>query len=82
MRVHLERRDIHGLTLLDPLASSQFTQSVFNNPAVKESEDCMYLNVYAPSSPRGSAGKAVLFWIFGGSLQFGSAGRSALVKIA
>ncbi|KAH6235186.1 hypothetical protein HBI42_020270 [Parastagonospora nodorum] len=57
-----------------PLASSRFTQSVFNNPPVEESEDCLYLNVYAPSAPAGGLGRAVMFWIFGGSLQFGTGG--------
>jgi carboxylesterase type B len=66
------------LTLLDPLTSVQFTQSIYNNPAPAESEDCMYLNIYAPSSTGGGVGKAVLFWIFGGSLQFGNAGTRPL----
>ncbi|KAF1834105.1 alpha/beta-hydrolase [Decorospora gaudefroyi] len=58
-----------------PLASSLFTQEVFNNPAPVESEDCLYLNVYAPSTPAGGAGRPVMFWIYGGSLQFGNAGQ-------
>jgi carboxylesterase type B len=62
------------LTPADPLASSEFTQYVFNNPAPVEFEDCLYLNVFAPSGPIVGAGKPVLFWIFGGSLQFGNAG--------
>ncbi|KAF2127653.1 alpha/beta-hydrolase [Dothidotthia symphoricarpi CBS 119687] len=58
-----------------PLASSQVTQQIFNNPRPVESEDCLYLNVYAPSTPAGGAGRAVLFFIFGGSLQFGNGGQ-------
>ncbi|KAI4621207.1 uncharacterized protein J4E87_006835 [Alternaria ethzedia] len=58
-----------------PLSSSQFTQAVFNNPPPEESEDCLYLNVYAPSTPSGGNGRAVMFWIYGGSLQFGNAGQ-------
>ncbi|KAJ4350897.1 hypothetical protein N0V95_004345 [Ascochyta clinopodiicola] len=58
-----------------PQASSQFTQSVFNNPPPVESEDCLYLNVYAPSGSPGGNGRAVMFWIYGGSLQFGNAGQ-------
>ena len=38
-----------------------------------DSEDCLYLNVYAPAT--GGTGKAVMFWIYGGSLQFGTAGQ-------
>jgi carboxylesterase type B len=34
-----------------------------------ESEDCLYINVYAPT---GCGCKAVLFWIYGGDLQMGS----------
>jgi carboxylesterase type B len=66
-----------SLTLwnIDPLASFEYTRSVFNNPAPEESEDCLYLNVYAPSTPAAGTGRAVLFWIFGGSLQFGHAGK-------
>jgi len=60
--------------LLDPLASSQVTQLIFNQPAPKESEDCLYLNIYAPSSPAAGAGRAVMFWIYGGALQFGNEG--------
>lgn len=60
---------------LDPLSSSQFTQAVFNNPPPEESEDCLYLNIYAPATPPGGAGRAVMFWIYGGSLQFGNAGQ-------
>lgn len=37
-----------------------------------ESEDCLYLNVYAPAT---GADKPVMFWIYGGGLQFGTAGQ-------
>ncbi|KAK4555192.1 hypothetical protein LTR86_007488 [Recurvomyces mirabilis] len=60
-----------------PLASQQFTEAVFNNPAPKESEDCLYLNVYAPSTPAPADGRAVMFWIYGGALEFGNAGQPA-----
>jgi hypothetical protein len=63
--------------LVDPLSTSQFTQSLFNNPPAEESEDCLYLNVYAPATPAGGASKAVMFWIYGGALQFGNAGQDA-----
>lgn len=52
-----------------------FTEYIFNNPAPEESEDCLYLNVYAPSSPPPAGGRAVMFWIYGGALQFGNAGQ-------
>ncbi|CAN9222284.1 unnamed protein product [Alternaria alternata] len=70
---------MHGRSMYelwpDPLSSSQFTQAVFNNPPPEESEDCLYLNVYAPATPPGGAGRAVMFWVYGGSLQFGNAGQ-------
>lgn len=59
----------------DPLLSQQFTELVFNSPAPQESEDCLYLNVYAPSTPAGGKGRSVMFWIYGGSLEFGNAGQ-------
>ncbi|KAI5368281.1 putative carboxylesterase, type B, carboxylesterase type B, carboxylesterase type B, active [Septoria linicola] len=55
-----------------------FTKAVFNNPGgvpPEESEDCLYLNIYAPSTPAPCDGRAVLFWLYGGSLQFGNAGQ-------
>ncbi|KAK5133457.1 hypothetical protein LTR08_007699 [Meristemomyces frigidus] len=58
-----------------PLVSQQFTELVFNNPAPVESEDCLYLNVYAPSTPAPADGRTVMVWIYGGSLQFGNAGQ-------
>lgn len=51
----------------------------FNNPrgpAPAESEDCLYLNVFAPQSASPTNTKAVLFWLFGGNNQFGGASLS------
>ncbi|TKA21640.1 hypothetical protein B0A50_08816, partial [Salinomyces thailandicus] len=58
-----------------PEAAQLFVNSVFNNPAPPESEDCLYLNVYAPSTPAPADGRAVMFFLYGGSLQFGTAGQ-------
>ncbi|EON69466.1 hypothetical protein W97_08726 [Coniosporium apollinis CBS 100218] len=58
-----------------PEASRNFTISTFNTPAPEESEDCLYLNVYAPAAPARGAGRAVMVWIYGGSLRFGTAGQ-------
>ena len=53
---------------------------------MKESEDCLYLNVYAPGAPAEGRGRAVLLWLYGGGgemdggaaqLQFGNAGQRA-----
>ncbi|GIY68450.1 acetylcholinesterase-1 [Caerostris extrusa] len=37
-----------------------------------KSEDCLYLNIYAPFHAKEGNKKAVLFWIFGGGFTFGS----------
>jgi carboxylesterase type B len=47
----------------------------FNNPPPQESEDCLYLNVFAPSTPPPPGGYPVMFWIYGGALEFGNAGQ-------
>ncbi|BFZ55295.1 hypothetical protein PYCC9005_002335 [Savitreella phatthalungensis] len=57
--------------------SSDRVKAVFNNPGLPppaESEDCLYLNVYVPPGTTSTSGKASLFWIFGGNLQFGTGG--------
>ncbi|KAL9625262.1 MAG: hypothetical protein Q9160_000664 [Pyrenula sp. 1 TL-2023] len=56
-----------------PAAVQQVTGTVFNNPPPAESEDCLYLNVFAPAND--TPGKTVMFWIYGGALQFGNAGQ-------
>ncbi|KAH8805212.1 Alpha/Beta hydrolase protein [Xylogone sp. PMI_703] len=58
-----------------PESRRNFTNIVFNNPVPQESEDCLYLNIFAPSTAPPPGGYAVLFWIYGGSLQFGNAGQ-------
>ncbi|KAH7409040.1 liver carboxylesterase 1 precursor [Cadophora sp. MPI-SDFR-AT-0126] len=53
------------------------TMRIFNNPgytAPVESEDCLYLNVYAPSSATKASNLPVMVWIYGGNLAFGAAG--------
>ncbi|KAJ9645719.1 hypothetical protein H2199_002759 [Coniosporium tulheliwenetii] len=52
---------------------SDILETVFNGFATEESEDCLYLNVYAPAGPVPDSGRAVMFSIYGGNLQFGSA---------
>jgi carboxylesterase type B len=41
----------------------------FNTPAAPESEDCLYLNVYAPRTKKPSP---VMVWIYGGGNLYGS----------
>lgn len=59
-------------TSSEPQVVADITNEVFNNPQPAESEDCLYLNVFAPATD--TPGKAVMFWIYGGNLQFGNAG--------
>ncbi|KAH8678376.1 Carboxylesterase [Xylariales sp. PMI_506] len=41
-------------------------------PLPTESEDCLYLDVFAPAPTTNGTKKAVLFWIYGGSFRTGS----------
>lgn len=53
---------VHGR---DDSPTTELAQLLFNNPPPpSESEDCLYLNVYAPAD---AEGLPVLFWIYGGS---------------
>jgi carboxylesterase type B len=50
-----------------------FTTALYNTPAPTEDEDCLYLNVFTPTTPAPPGGFAVMFWLYGGgALQFGS----------
>jgi acetylcholinesterase/carboxylesterase 2 len=57
-------------------AVGERTRAYFNNPGLPppaESEDCLYLNVFAPQDASPTNLKSVLFWIYGGNLAFGTA---------
>ncbi|KAF2793174.1 alpha/beta-hydrolase [Melanomma pulvis-pyrius CBS 109.77] len=58
-----------------PEAYRKVAQETFNIPAPEESEDCLYLNIRAPSAP--GKNRAVMVWIYGGALQFGHGGTPA-----
>lgn len=60
---------------LDPEDSRNELIDLFASPPPpSESEDCLYLNIWQPSSDAPSHGRAVLFWLFGGDLTFGHGG--------
>jgi carboxylesterase 2 len=69
-------------TVLGPSCVQQFTiasanlmENLFNNPQDPpvENEDCLFLNIWAPASPSEDVKKPVVVWIYGGSLEFGTA---------
>ncbi|KAJ7103832.1 Carboxylesterase [Mycena epipterygia] len=54
-------------------ATSAFSQFLFNDPPpASENEDCLFLNVWAPSTNTKEK-RPVLFWLYGGGLVFGTA---------
>ncbi|KAJ7085009.1 Carboxylesterase [Mycena crocata] len=54
-------------------ATSEATQSLFNDPPpASEDEDCLFLNIWAPSTNT-TVKKPVLFYIYGGGFNFGTA---------
>ncbi|KAF9049446.1 Alpha/Beta hydrolase protein [Rhodocollybia butyracea] len=60
-----------------PFAVAALNELLFNNPQdpPTEDEDCLFLNVWAPSTKptnTTSSLKPVVFWIYGGALVFGT----------
>ncbi|KAJ7130255.1 Carboxylesterase [Mycena epipterygia] len=58
-----------------PFTVATLSKKIFNNPAdpPAESEDCLFLNVWAPASATKKKKLPVLIWIYGGYLAFGTA---------
>ncbi|THV04548.1 alpha/beta-hydrolase [Dendrothele bispora CBS 962.96] len=75
--------DLVNATKLGPSCLQQFadpfTEALFNNPqnAPVENEDCLFLNVWAPSDSQQGQLKSVVVWIYGGGLAFGTASLPA-----
>lgn len=54
-------------------STRQLLMSLVNGgTAPEESEDCLYLNIYAPATTNITSNKTVMVWIYGGNLQTGS----------
>jgi len=71
--------DIHSAISLGPSCVQQFSfegqaiaEELYNTPAPPENEDCLFLNVWAPSSISGTL-KPVIVWFYGGDFKFGTA---------
>ncbi|RCI09414.1 hypothetical protein L249_3674 [Ophiocordyceps polyrhachis-furcata BCC 54312] len=75
-------QDVYNATQYKPACIQNFkgpeehrrrTMKWFDSPPPPngESEDCLYLNVYAPADAAPGS-KAVMFWIYGGNFQFGA----------
>lgn len=62
----LERKQLTACSRAGPLPQQLYTIGVFNQPPPEESEDCLYLNVYAPATAPPDGGRAVMFWLYGG----------------
>ncbi|KAJ7072967.1 Alpha/Beta hydrolase protein [Mycena amicta] len=71
---------VQNTTTLGPSCVQQFPfpianlhKRLFNNPEdpPAESEDCLFINVWAPAPKRNNL--PVVFWIYGGGLAFGTA---------
>ncbi|KAK7436642.1 hypothetical protein VKT23_019049 [Stygiomarasmius scandens] len=64
-------------TKLGPSCLQQFANplaaQLFNRPPPAEDEDCLLLNVWAPSGAQFGQPKPVVIWIYGGSLASGTA---------
>jgi hypothetical protein len=62
------------IQVFNPFESRDFVQDVFSVPRPEESEDCLYLNVFAPPKKQGVL-YPVMFWMYGGGFKFGNAGQ-------
>ncbi|CAK5269936.1 unnamed protein product [Mycena citricolor] len=52
------------------MGNGPFFEGLFNAPPLQESEDCLFLNVWAPTS---GTNLSTVFWIHGGGFTYGSA---------
>ena len=58
--------------MADEQNEAEFTRLFFQGTGYPgDSEDCLYLNVYAPEG--GCGNRSVIFWLYGGQLQSGTA---------
>ncbi|KAF2648109.1 alpha/beta-hydrolase [Lophiostoma macrostomum CBS 122681] len=65
------------IQVFSPTRIAPFTEAVFNNPPPKnESEDCLYLNVFAPKKAWdiNAPPYPVMYWMYGGGWKFGYSG--------
>jgi len=68
------------IQVFNPWESRDYIQDVFSVPRPGESEDCLYLNVWAPTEDAAQDDECkkpypVLYWMYGGGFKFGNAGQ-------
>ena len=73
------------IQVFNPFESRDYVQDVFSIPRPEESEDCLYLNVFAPRKEENVDDEdtdceddepyPVLYWMYGGGFRFGNAGQ-------
>ncbi|KAF2876612.1 Alpha/Beta hydrolase protein [Massariosphaeria phaeospora] len=66
------------IQVFSPYGTRNFVQDVFSSPRPDESEDCLYINVFAPNKSCNATAEEplpVLYWLYGGGLVFGNAGQ-------
>jgi carboxylesterase type B len=68
------------IQVFNPWESRDYIQDVFSVPRPEESEDCLYLNVWAPTEDADQDDGCkkpypVLYWMYGGGFKFGNAGQ-------
>ena len=69
--------DKHTLNIAAPTSIAPFTEAVFNNPPPRnESEDCLYINVFAPKKEwdLNAPPYPVMYYMYGGGWKFGYSG--------
>lgn len=63
-----------GPAALQPERRSGISAELMINP-FSVSEDCLYLNIWAPTAPPSASGYPVMVWLHGGSAMYGTASQ-------
>ena len=77
--VAASERDIDATQWGDKCPQTNTGSAAMLDGEVDDSEDCLFVNVYAPDTAASEGNKTVLVWIYGGGLQTGNSGRSCVL---